>query len=53
MNVANLLCTFAGRYNDPANSDDEADDSQPSIDELLAFSSKGISTVYQNSEDIP
>jgi hypothetical protein len=53
MNLANLLCAFAGRHNDPANGDGEADDSQPSIDELLAFSSKGISTVYQNSEDIP
>lgn len=40
-----------GRYNDPANRDDEADDNLPSIDELLAFSSKGISAAYQNSED--
>jgi hypothetical protein len=53
MNLANLLCVFAGCHNDPVNGDAEADDDFPSIDELLAFSSKGISTVYQNSEDTP
>jgi hypothetical protein len=42
---------IAGRHNDPANCDDEVDDDLPSIDELLAFSSKGISTGYQDSED--
>jgi hypothetical protein len=51
--LANLLCAFVGRHNDPANGDGKADDELPSIDDLLAFSSKGISTVYQNSEDIP
>jgi hypothetical protein len=45
MDLANLLCTFAGYYNDPANGDAEADDGLPSIDELLAFSSNGISTI--------
>jgi hypothetical protein len=53
MNLANLSCVFAGCYNDPANGDGEEDDELPSIDELLAFSSKGISTGYQNSEDTP
>ncbi|KAH8772392.1 hypothetical protein BGZ57DRAFT_984516 [Hyaloscypha finlandica] len=53
MNMANPLCVFAGCHNDPANGDDEADDDFPSIDELLAFSSKGISTVFQNSADTP
>jgi hypothetical protein len=53
MNLANLLCVFAGYHNDPANGNDEADDDFPSIDELLAFSSKGISTVFQNSADTP
>jgi hypothetical protein len=53
MNLANLLCAFAGRHNDPANGDDEADDGSPSVDELLAFSSKGISTAFQNSADTP
>jgi len=53
MNLANLSCAFTGRHNDPANGDDEADHDSPSIDELLAFSSKGISTGYQNSADTP
>jgi hypothetical protein len=53
MNLANLLCAFTGCQNDPANGDDEADDDSPPIDELLAFSSKGISTVFQNSADTP
>jgi hypothetical protein len=53
MNLANLLCAFAGCHNDPANGDDEADDEFPSVDELLAFSSKGISTAFQNSADTP
>ena len=53
MDLANLLCAFAGRHNDPANGDDEADDGSPSIDKLLAFSSKGISTAFQNSADTP
>lgn len=46
---------IAGRHNDPANcnGDDDEDDDFPSIDELLAFSSKGISTIYQNSADPP
>jgi hypothetical protein len=52
MNLANLLYIFAGCHNDPAaNGNDEADDDFPSIDELLAFPSKGISTVFQNSAD--
>jgi hypothetical protein len=46
INLANLLCAFAGYHNDPANGDDEADDEFPSVDELLAFSSKGISIVF-------
>jgi hypothetical protein len=53
MDLANLLCVFVGQHNDPANSDTEADDGLPSIDELLAFSSNGISIVYQNSPDTP
>jgi hypothetical protein len=53
MNLANLLCAFAGRHNDPANGDGEADDDFPSIDELLAFQSKGSSTAFQNSADTP
>jgi hypothetical protein len=44
---------IVGRNNDPANRDDEADGDSPSIDELLAFSSKGILTVYQDSADTP
>jgi hypothetical protein len=44
---------IAGRHNDPANGDDEEGDDLPSTDELLAFSSNGISTGYQNSEDTP
>jgi hypothetical protein len=55
MSLTNLLC--AGLYNDPANYDDKDDDEDddedgdedndfPSIDKLLAFSSKGISIVY-------
>jgi hypothetical protein len=28
MNLANLLCAFAGRHNDPANGDSEADNGQ-------------------------
>jgi hypothetical protein len=50
---ANLLCAFAGCHNEPANGDGEADDESPLIDELLAFSSKGISPVFQNSADTP
>jgi len=44
---------IAGRHNDLANcnGDDDEDDDFPSIDELLAFSSKGISIISQNSED--
>jgi len=42
MNLANLLCTFiTDCHNDPANGNTEADDGSPSIDELLASSSKG------------
>jgi hypothetical protein len=42
---------IAGRN---GNGDDaKADDGSPSIDELLAFSSKGISTTIQNSADTP
>ena len=51
MDLANLLCVFAGHRNDPANGNAEADDGSPSIDELLAFSSNGISTIYQNFPD--
>jgi hypothetical protein len=46
MNLANLLYIFTGRYNNPTNGNSKADNSQPSIDELLAFLSKGISIVY-------
>ena len=38
-----VVC-IAGCHNDLANRGDEADDDLPSMDELLAFSSKGIST---------
>jgi hypothetical protein len=48
---------ITGRHNDPANRDgkasDKADVNIPSIDELLAFSSKGILKGYQNSEKTP
>jgi hypothetical protein len=50
MNLANLLCAFTGRHNDPANGDDEADNDFPSIDELLAFQSKGISVGTTRSQ---
>jgi hypothetical protein len=53
MNLANLLYAFAGRYNDPANGNNKADNDFLPIDELLAFSSKGILTVYQDSTDTP
>jgi hypothetical protein len=53
MNLANLLCVFTGRYNDPANSNNKADNGSPSVDELLAFLNKGILTVFQNSIDTP
>src|SRR5882757_5915462 len=53
MDLANLLCAFAAHHNDPANGDAEEDGGSPSIDELLAFSSKGISTIYQNCPDTP
>ena len=52
MNQANL-CVFVGCYSDPTNSDVNADDDLPSIDDLLAFSRTGISTVYQKSADTP
>lgn len=44
---------IADCHYDPANYDDEADDDLPSINELLAFSSKGIPTGNQNSKDTP
>lgn len=46
---------ITGRHKDHADRDgkagDAADDEFPFIDELLAFSSKGNSKGYQNSED--
>ena len=46
MNLVNLLCVFVGYYNDPVNGDNEVDNEFPLVNELLAFSSKGISIVY-------
>jgi hypothetical protein len=46
MNLANLLYIFISYYNNPTNSNNEVDDDFPSINELLAFPSKGISIVY-------
>jgi len=47
MNLANLLYVFIGYYNNPVtNSDDEVNNDFSSINELLAFPSKGILIVF-------